>query len=135
MVAGRLHEILFIDDVQRRAYLALASAEDLRQAVDNAEPEVADLLRRLSVEEPVLPAGNRTDPADPVLAQLVAEATRREVAELRARTVANNETLAALSAATTTPTYWEKLLWDPERCREATDRLVAWLLGARQESR
>ena len=52
-VADRLEEVLFVDDLQRRAFVALAEADNLHQAVEEAPPEVADLLRRVTVEEPV----------------------------------------------------------------------------------
>jgi len=135
LVAGRLDDALFADDLQRRTYAALAAAEDLRQAVDRSEPEVAELLRRLSVEEPLVPDDPRTDPADPVIAQLVGEAARRSIAERRARSIADQQTLASLNAETASATLWLQDLDNPERCREAADRLVAWLLEARQEGR
>ena len=53
-VADRLEEVLFVDEVQRRAFGLLVEADNLHQAVDRADPEVAELLRRLAVEEPLV---------------------------------------------------------------------------------
>ena len=50
-VAGWIDEILFRDAVQRRAFQALCNAEELLQAIDQAEPEAAELLRRLVVSD------------------------------------------------------------------------------------
>ena len=50
-IADLLDEALFSDPVQRGAYRALASADTLHQAIDTADLEVAELLRRLAVEE------------------------------------------------------------------------------------
>jgi hypothetical protein len=111
----------------------LAGADDLRQAVDRAEPEVADLLRRLAVEEPILPQDDRTDPADPVIAQLVREGARRALADRQAAGRAAGVGLAELAGETSMVRRLVEELDDPDRCRAACDRLVAWLLAARRE--
>ena len=49
---GADHECLFADPVQRAAYRALADATSLHEAVEGADEEIADLLRRLAVSEP-----------------------------------------------------------------------------------
>ena len=51
-MAGRISECLFADPVQRAAYRALADATNLHEAVEGADEETADLLRRLAVSEP-----------------------------------------------------------------------------------
>ena len=135
LVADRLEEALFADDLLRRAFVALAGADDVHAAVDAAEPDVAGLLRRLSVEEPVLPDDPRGNPADPVVAQLVREAARRELAARRAAARVGEGDLVALADETATVRRWMEQLDDPAGCREAADLLVAWLLGARQEGR
>src|SRR6185437_6233269 len=70
-VADRLEEVLFNDELQRRAFVALADADNLRQAVDGADPEVAALLRRLSVEDPAPSEATLGDPVESVVLQLV----------------------------------------------------------------
>jgi DNA primase len=76
----RLSAVLFVDDVQRRAYEVIATGVGHAQAIDEAraagEDDVADLLSRLLVEEPQQPADG-ADPVASVVAQLVRHATRR----------------------------------------------------------
>jgi DNA primase len=133
LVADRLEDVLFLDDLQRRTFAALAGADDLRQAVDRADPEVAGLLRRLSVEEPVVPDDPHADPADAVVAQLVREAVRQALAERRAPGAARGGDLAALATETATVRRWVEDLEDPTRCRGAAEVLVAWLIEASQD--
>jgi DNA primase len=77
---SRLSSVLFLDDVQRRAYEAITSGDGHLAAIDEAravgEDDVADLLSRLLVEEPQQPPDG-TDPIASVVAQLVRHATRR----------------------------------------------------------
>ena len=73
--------MLFPDELQRAAFVALTESDDLHQAVEAAEdddPRVAGLLRRLAVEEPA------TD-ADDVVVQLVRNASRRALAVAEAQ--------------------------------------------------
>jgi hypothetical protein len=116
-VADTLHEALFSDPVVLDGYRALCSATTLPQAVDNAEPEVASLLRRLAVEEP----GAAT--AD-VLARLAEEAAKRVIAELEAD--------ARRSGQLTEDVAWLKLaiaeVREPATAIDATGRLVRWLV-------
>ena len=133
LVVDRLEDVLFADDLQRRAFLALASADSVRAAVDCADDEVADLLRRLSVEEPPVPDDPLADPADPVIAQLAREAARRALAGRQAAVRSGQVQLADVAAETATVRRWIEELDDPAHCREGADRLVAWLVGAPQE--
>jgi len=75
-VAGRIDEVLFTDPVHVSAYRALAGATTLHEAIDTAEPEAAELLQRLAVEEVDVEA-------DDVVALLVADAARRALDEIR----------------------------------------------------
>ncbi len=131
LVADRLEEVLFLDPLQRRTFLALASSDSLHEAVSAAEPEVADLLRRLAVEEPLLPEDPHTDPADPVLVLLVREAARRALADLQAEGRLGHTALAELTEETVTVRRNLEDLEDQERRRAAADRLVAWLVTGR----
>ena len=133
LVADRLEDVLFSDALQRRAFLALAGADSVRSAVDGADEEVAALLRRLSVEEPSVPDDPDTDPADPVIAQLVREAAKRALAERQAAARSGQVGLADVAAETAAVRRMIEDLDDSARCRETTDRLVAWLIGAPQE--
>ena len=111
-VADSLHEELFEPGVGRRAFVALASAQTLRQALDGAaaagDEAVADLLQRLAVEEETA-----EDPMDPV-ARLAERAVNQRFGSLDVKTRA-----------------WVKPLVDQTRDaltrRDATERLVRWL--------
>jgi len=129
LVADRLEEVLFDDPLQRRAFTALAASASVGEAVDRADPEVADLLRRLIVEEPVIPDDQSTDPAAPVIAQLVREAARRALGELQAEGRTGRRDLAEVAKETATVRRWIEDLDDAELCGVATSLLVAWLLG------
>ena len=133
LVADRLEAVLFSDELQRRAFEALAAADSVREAVDGADEEVAALLRRLCVEEPQMPDDPQADPAGPVVAQLAREAARRALAERQAAARTGQVDVAELAAETVAVRRWVEDLDDPARSREAVDRLVAWLVGAPQE--
>ncbi len=132
LVVDRLEAVLFADDLQRRAFAALAGAESLRAAVDGADEEVAALLRRLSVEEPPGPDDPRVDPADPVVAQLAREAAKRALAGRQVAARAGEVELVDVAAETATVRRWMEELDDPVHSREAADRLVAWLVGGEE---
>jgi len=133
LVADRLEDVLFADELQRRAFLALAGAESVREAVDGAEDDVAALLRRLCVEELAIPDDPRVDPSDPVVAQLAREAAKKELARRHAAARTGQAELADVAAETARVRRWIEDLDEPARCREAADRLVAWLVGPPQE--
>ena len=119
-LAGRLHEVLFADDVARAAWRAFAGADSVHAAIEAADPEGATLLQRLAVEE------TDADAAD-VVVRLADEAARRALAELdvAARNADDPMGYAPLIG-------WLKLtmeeLREPETAVEAADRLVRWLL-------
>ncbi|HUA95522.1 MAG TPA: DNA primase, partial [Acidimicrobiales bacterium] len=127
-VIDRLDEVLFVDDVQRRAYCALAAAGDLHEAVESAPPDVAQLLRRVAVEEPVTVSDPLVDPVDAVVAQLVRRAARAALDELQAAARTSPIDLGELATETATVRRWLGDLEDPLRAREAVERLVAWLV-------
>jgi len=83
----RLSPVLFPVELHRRAFLVLESATDHLAAVDEAEErgddDVADLLRRLAVEEPV-EAVDGADLVGAVVAQLLRLQTRRLLDERQA---------------------------------------------------
>jgi hypothetical protein len=116
-IDGRLEAALFADERQRATFAALAAADTLREAIDGAPPDVAELLVRLTVEEPRWPA-------DDVLKQLVRDATRRELTVLT--TEARSQPAALEEAADVTT--WMHSLDEPDASAEATERLVAWLV-------
>jgi hypothetical protein len=132
-VAHRIEDVLFGDDLQRRAFLALADAENLHDAIDGAPPDVADLLRRVAVEEPIIPEETLVDPVDAVVAQLVREATRRALSDLQVQARTAPDGLDGIHAEATRVRLWLEELDDPSNGSEATRRLLAWLLDRRRE--
>jgi DNA primase len=120
-VAERLDEALFDDQLCRAVFLALASAATLHDAIDAADPEAADLLQRLAVED------TEEDPDD-VTIRLLERAGARVLADLQreARSSAAPEEYAAVIG-------WLKLaleeLRDPESFGDAEARLVPWLVA------
>lgn len=132
LVADRLEEPLFGDDLQRQAFVALVDADDLHQAVASAAPDVADLLRRLSVEEPAEPDDPQVDPADSVVAQLIRQAVRRALDGRQMAARAGQADFGKLAAETAAIRLRLQELDDPSRCRDAAGLLVAWLSGGEQ---
>ena len=128
-MAGRLHEVLFADDVARAAWRALATTASgpaagapgsVRAAIEAADPEAAALLQRLAVEE------TDTDPDD-VLASLAREAARRALAELDlAARGADDPTLYSPLIGWLKPIIDE--LSEVATRREAIERVVPWLV-------
>jgi hypothetical protein len=109
------------------AFELLRSSADVHQALEAADPQVADLLQRVAVEE------TDADPDD-VTIRLVERAVQKELRELQAEM----RQLAPEEQAAYAPTIaWLKL--GLERMRdddvtqragalEADERLVAWLV-------
>jgi hypothetical protein len=124
-VAHLLDEVLFTDEVELGAYRALASAATFHEAIEAADPESAELLQRLAVEEVDVEAGD-------VLSLLIGEAAQRALRELDADARVSSDPLAAAETV-----GWLKLRL--EESREATTReaaleqLVAFLVGRRRE--
>lgn len=137
-VMHRLDEVYFLDDLQRRAFAALAAAGDIHLAVAESPPEVADLLRRAAVEEPVTVGNPLADPVDSVVHQLIRAAARQGLAELQSavRSSPDGPSRVGEAAKTAAAVHrWMEDLDDPARCSAAADLLLAWLLGAGEEVR
>ncbi|MGK2947004.1 MAG: DNA primase [Acidimicrobiales bacterium] len=117
---------LFLSDLHAAAFEALMAHPTVPEAIDDAEPGVAELLGRLATEEV------QAQPFDAVV-RMLTERARREVAELTARVT---------SAADPTPLLRQQqwLSWtidqlrDPSTAAVAADQLVAWL-GSEGEER
>jgi DNA primase len=125
-VADALDEVLFADPVHLAAYRALAGAATLHEAIESADPDAADLLQRLAVEEEP-----DTDPADAVV-RLVEEAARRTLAHMEAEMRASDDPMA----------YAPEVGWLKLRCEAlrapapdlaVAGQLVAWLTGRGEE--
>ena len=79
-VVDRVHAVLFTDRVQRQAFVALLEHDSVHEAVETASPEVASLLRRVIVEEPMSGDPELGDPVDSVVVVML-----RDAGETRAR--------------------------------------------------
>ncbi len=111
-VGDRLESVLFPDELQRAAFVALTESDDLHQAVeaaDDDDPRVAGLLRRLAVEEPA------TD-ADDVVVTLVRNASRRALAVAEAQVRLSPNTVGEIAPVIARVRHDLDELDDPERC-------------------
>jgi DNA primase len=126
LVADRLEDVLFADELHLAAFRALVEAEELHDAIAHADPGAAALLQRLAVDEAVADA-------DDVVARLVEQAVDRALTELKSEAGASDDRFAELSAVT----GWVKLareqLRESEESIEAANRLVAWLRQRAEE--
>ncbi len=127
-VADRLQPVLFVDTLQREAFVALIEHDALHDAIAMASPEVAALLRRVTVEEPLVGDADFGDPVDLVVAVLLREAVRRELSEVEKASRGLGESWQAGAAVTAQVRRWLAELEDPGSVRAAADRLVAWLM-------
>jgi DNA primase len=127
-VADRLHAVLFSDPLQREAFDALVHHDDLHDAIASASPEVAGLLRRVTVEEPLVGDPAFGDPVDLVVGVLLREAVRLELSEVEKASRGLGESWQAGAAVTAQVRHWLDELEDPGSVRSAVDRLVAWLM-------
>ncbi len=136
LVDDRLQPVLFANEVQRAGFVALVEADDLQGAIAAAPPAVADLLRRVTVEEPRLGDPDLGDPVDAVVRGLVREAVRRALAEVQQATRGNDvdwKVGAAVAVDTAQPLHWLAELDDPASGRDAAARLVAWLMDRERD--
>jgi DNA primase len=131
-MANRLDACLFSDPVQRRAFRILASSASLREAIESADDEVADLLRQLVVSEPT------TEPDHTIVALSRGAATAALLAaESDARVADAEGDVATLAEVAGTITWLKQQLeamsepgvneTPPPDVIHAADRLVAWL--------
>jgi DNA primase len=132
-VADRIHPVLFTDPLQRAAFVALLEHDNVHQAVESALPEVAGVLRRVTVEEPLVGDPDLGDPVESVVVVLLREATRRALADVEARSRAQgSDSWQATAAETAQVRRWLDALGDAGG-RDAADRLVAWLFERESE--
>ena len=113
-VADRLNACLFRSDLARAAYEALANTDDFHAAVETAPPAAAELIKRLSTEDPV-------EDVDDVVALLVDET----VARIRVRDLSPDLALWLRNRR-------DELL-DIDRRRDSAAALVDWLSNGGHE--
>jgi len=130
LVAQRLEPVLFADETQRAAFEVLLASQNLHEALELAEErgeDVAVLLRRLAVEEPL------ADPDD-VVVQLVRFASRRALVEIDAQARLSPDSFVELATLSSRIKKDLEELEDPGLVNEAAERLLAWLVARDEES-
>lgn len=120
-IVTRLHQVFFDGDLAARTFLARVGASSLHDAIAGADPEVADLLQRLAVED-------ADDDVDEVVIRLIERAGARAWAELErdARNSSRPEDYGAVMG-------WLKLALEDVRSgqsgQEDESPLVGWLVS------
>jgi hypothetical protein len=114
--------------VQREAFTALLEHDSVHEAVESASPEVANLLRRVTVEEPLAGDPELGDPVDSVVTVLLRAAVRNALSDMELRSRSEGVPWQERAAETAQVRLWLDELDDPETWRDAADRLVAWLV-------
>ncbi|MDP1821265.1 MAG: DNA primase [Acidimicrobiales bacterium] len=115
------YEDLFLSDLHAMAFRALMQQPTVPEAIQAADPGVADLLARLAAEEV------DSQPFDAVV-RLLTERARLEIRNLVAQVAADPE----LQRVQQWLTHTVDQLRDPTTAHAAADQLVAWL-GSRGE--
>jgi DNA primase len=128
LVDERVHAVLFADPLQRAAFLALLDAESAHDAAESAPPEVASVLHRVIVEEPVEGDPELGDPVDSVVTVLLRSATRRALAEMEIESRTSDDGWRSGAAETVQVRLWLDQLEESGAGRDAAERLVAWLV-------
>ncbi len=128
LVDERVHAVLFADPLQRDAFLALLDAESAHGAAESASPEVASVLHRVIVEEPVEGDPELGDPVDSVVTVLLRSATRRALAEMEIESRSSDDGWRSGAAETAQVRLWLDQLEESGTGRDAAERLVAWLV-------
>jgi DNA primase len=127
-VADRVHAVLFADPVQRGAFVALLEHDSVQDAVETASPEVAIVLRRVIVEEPLPGDPELGDAVDLVVAGLLRGATQRALVEIEIESRSGDDAWQSRAAETAQVRLWLDLLEVSDAGRDAANRLVAWLV-------
>jgi DNA primase len=127
-VADRLKPVLFLDSLQRDAFTALLQHDNLHDAITAASPDVAGLLRRITVEEPLTGDPAFGDPVDLVVRVLLQDAVRRALLDVAQSSRGLGESWQEGAAQAAQVRHWLEELEDPASVRAAADRLVAWLM-------
>jgi hypothetical protein len=124
-----LHEVLFADDQLAVAFRTLRDADgDLHRAIDEADPDTAELLQRLAAED------ETGDPVD-VRRLLLRLQGQREVESLRQQLRgATDEAAAELNPMLSwLLTRLLAVAPDARPGREVEDQLLAWLVERAEE--
>jgi hypothetical protein len=129
LVADRLEPALFTDTTQRSTLEVLKGSASVHEAIQEAErsrPDVASLLRRLAVEEPLADT-------DDVVVQLVRFAARKALVEVDAQARLAPESFAEMAALSAQVKKSIEDLDQPELSNSAAHWLLAWLMERAEE--
>jgi hypothetical protein len=136
-MAHRIDEVLFADPLQRRAFKALASADNLHEAIEQSDDDVAELLIQLATYDP------QTE-ADQAIVNLVRRVAREALSELEAdcreaQLAGDDSSLSWLASTNSTVVKLKSELevfsevgagdHPPKPVVEAADRLLGWLVS------
>jgi DNA primase len=132
-VVDRVHAVLFTDRVQREAFVALLENDSVHEAVESASPEVASLLRRVIVEEPMSGDPELGDAVDSVVAGMLRGAARRALSDIEIESRVGSDSWQHSAAETVQVRLWLDELDESGSGRDAADQLVAWLVQREPE--
>jgi hypothetical protein len=110
---------VFDAELSRRTFLVLMDHATVPEAIDAADPEVADLLIRLATDEV------QAEPFDAVV-RFLTETARREIRTLTAQVSVHPDDPELLRRQHWLTQIVDRLR-DPEAAGEAVEHLVAWL--------
>jgi DNA primase len=113
------YEELFLSDLHGATFRVLMEHPTVQEAIEAADPGVADLIGRLATEEV------QAEPFDAVV-RLLTERARREVSELTAR-IGSTPEPSELMRQQSWLTMIVDRLRDPDRAADAADELVAFV--------
>lgn len=134
-VSSKFHPTLFADPLHKKAFVALMRSESLAEAAAESPDDVADLLYRVAVEDPIDDDRSLGDPVDSLVTQMVREAAKRALADELADARAGSHELEALQTDTARVRLWLEDLEDPAACKIALESLLAWLCERSEEVR
>jgi hypothetical protein len=124
-----VHAVLFTDPLQRQAFVALLENDTVHEAVETASPEVASLLRRVIVEEPMAGDPELGDPVDSVVVVMLRDAAKRGLGEIEIESRLSDDAGKDRGAMESAQVQlWLAELGESGSGRDAADRLVAWLI-------
>jgi hypothetical protein len=116
-----LDDVLFTDDMHLRAWHTLRDADgDLHAALAAADPDVADLLARLVVEDTI------DDPRD-IRRALLRDAVGRTLVDLRRESAEVGDAAPYRAAIEWLQAQREAIHPDARPGRDVEDQLLAWL--------
>ena len=96
-------------------------------------PEVASLLRRVIVEEPMSGDPELGDAVDSVVAGMLRGAARRALSDIEIASRVGSDSWQARAAETVQVRFWLDELDESGTGRDAADQLVAWLIQREPE--